>query len=48
MRKEKESKSISEVRAWKNAIVKETRRLKGEALFAYYNSVIKSKTSKAA
>lgn len=48
MRNKKEPKSILEVRAWKNAVAKETRRLSGGALIAYYNSAVKSKASKAA
>lgn len=48
MKKGKESKSILEVRAWKKAVAKETQKLKGDALLAYFNLPAKSKTSKAA
>ncbi len=48
MNKEKEPKSLLEVRSWKKSVAKETRKLPRVAVFAYFNkSVIIRKMKKA-
>ena len=48
MKKEKESKSLLEVRKWKKEVAKEASKLHGQARLDYYNKSIKSWRSQKA
>ena len=48
MKKEKEPKSIVEVRIWKETVAKEVRLLSTPERIAYFNEAAKNKLKKAA
>ena len=48
MKKEKESNALHEVRKWKESVAKESQKLRGKTLIAFFNKNLKSKDRKAA